>query len=801
MKSILAVSVVSGVGVAQDTPERIAFSVQDDRGNGIGDAVVQVLRPPPAGAVEPWARILIRTRTTDDGTTAAPLPNVPRMTLVVDHPLRERFVGNYDSGQLPSVIRLGPGQFVPGNVLSPDGDPVAGVSVCVRWQDEASSPPADVVRRCGESSEDGSFTVSGLSAFSEAEVTAEAEGHGAATMSPWNAEQGHSPVVVPIPDKSAGTDVLQIRFQAENHLLSEPYSLYPAPGRVMDLGVVYLEPGAMVSGRLFDAVGSRPVAGCLLELVPAGSAQILQGLQGGQHLAISDGAGAFLLGGLVEGRYHLRTECGTGPLTDRLVVLDAHEPLDLGEIWMPAARAIRVRIHKTSKGTVHVMDRFREIRTPLATAILRPATDSSASNGDGAAAFADLELAPGRYRLDLLGTSSGLLVSKEIRVESTATADRAAVDLRYRGRTIRSVLTLDGRRVSGGSVRFERIPGSRAGAGAIQIDARRGNLSNTTMFRPGSGSIHQAQVATDGSILAEDVPDEYLWMTWFEDDGQSHAGRIWPDRPLPQLDLGGVSVVGEVRLASGQTVNRASVVLTGDLDLNVAATYTDDNGRFALPPAPPGRYRISALVGSNRVSWGIDLTADEPPPPLVLETDTDGVGSVEVRLGTFSGPLVGAWLHVLGPDDQVAASRLALEGSFVANDVPAGDVDVLWNHGGVCVGADKVTLEPGQTAHVDRTLHLGRLIELQCRDERCAGTPLGLINLTTEAGVKVSHHLPGALPGTTFSDDGYLGLGCLTPGDFRLSFWTGEQRWDAKFELDPGPEEVPVTVTIRPSPD
>ena len=527
MKSaVLAVSVVSGVGVAQDTPERIAFFVQDDRGNGIGDAVVQVLRPAPAGAVDPWAKILIRTRTTDDGTTAAPLPNVPRMTLVVDHPLRERFVGHYDSGQLPSVIRLGPGQSVPGKVLSPDGDPAVGVTVCVRWQDEAAPPPADVVRRCAESSEDGSFTVSGLSAFSEAEVTAEAgldgeaaapveRGHGAATMSlagdrwppapltlglgasqqeaaaaapgavagsvrvqvasaagtpidrftmrvlvrragsrsesTWNAEQGHSPVVVPIPDKSAGTDVLQIRFQAENHLLSEPYSLYPAPGRVMDLGVVYLEPGAMVSGRLFDAVGSRPVAGCLLELVPAGSAQILQSLRGRQHLAISDGAGVFLLTGLVEGRYHLRTECGTGPLTDRLVVLDAHESLDLGEIWMPAARFVRVRIHGTSKGTVHVMDRFREIRTPLATAILRPATGSSTS--DDEVAFADLELAPGRYRLDLLGTDAGLLVSKGIRVESTGTADRVAVDLRYRRRTIRSVLTLDGRRVNGGSVR------------------------------------------------------------------------------------------------------------------------------------------------------------------------------------------------------------------------------------------------------------------------------------------------------------------------------------------------------------
>ena len=80
-----------------------------------------------------------------------------------------------------------------------------------------------------------------------------------------------------------------------------------------------------------------------------------------------------------------------------------------------------------------------------------------------------------------------------------------------------------------------------------------------------------------------------------------------------------------------------------------------------------------------------------------------------------------------------------------------------------------------------------------------SGETLSLVRLTTETGVKVAHHLSGALPGTTFSDDGRVGLGCLTPGAYNVSLWADGRRWDAEFELDPGPEETPVTVTIRPS--
>ena len=871
--SVLLTSTVAGMfasgaaGFSQDVPPvPTAMLVVDGGGRGIEGAVVQVLRMPRAGAIRPDAVVLARTRTSSDGASEGRLPHVRGMTLVVDHPGYERFVVTCEDGRPPATVRLGPGRLLEGRVLLSDGAEAARAAVCVRWEDESAPPPADVVRRCTDAGADGRFVVTGLSAFAEAEVAAEVEGHGRVARdingAPWpeepilltlagdtasddassparglgsvrvqvlsaagvpvdrfgmqvlvkrprshstfrsEAEQGTSPVVVPVPGDAGQGDLLQIYFKAEKHLRSNAYRLYPNPGRVMDLGVVFLAPGGVVTGRLFDAAGAQPVAGCVLELVPAGSARILHRLRGRQHVTVSDGEGGFLLGGLTEGRYYLRTECRTGPTTARLIALDDSERADLGEIWMPAARTVLVRAHGADGGAVHVMDRFRELETPLATALLQTTNGQNRDQNRDGSSFAEVQLAPGRYRIDLRDSADELVASKEIQVDAYGPADRVEVDVEYRQRTIGAILTLDGVPVTGGFVRFERIPGSRAGAGVIQMNAQRGDtVTHTTMFRPGSASVHQSEVAADGSFTVEGAPDEFLWMTWFAAGGEGRIGRIWPDQPLSRFELGGASVVsGELRPAAGRPLTQASVVLIGDLGLEVAGAFTAENGSFVLPPVPPGRYRLQANTGAALATAELTLNANEPPPFQILQADEDGLGEVEVRLATPGAPMAGAWLHVLGPDETLAATRLVVEdGGFRTGNVPAGEAAVLWNHGGACVGADKVTVEAAQTVQLDRTLNLGRLLELRCSDQSCAGEPLSLIRLTTEAGVKVAHHLPGALPGTTFSDDGRVGLGCLTPGAYSVSLWTDGRRWDAEFELDPGPEETPVVVTIRPS--
>lgn len=853
----------SGASLSQEASAPSAISVLDGAGRGIGGAVVQVVRPPQAGAIRPDATVLTRKRTSTDGVAKGPLPSLRGMMIVVDHPRYERFVGTYTDGRPPRVIQLGPGRLLEGQVLSADGSEVSEVSVCVRWQDEAP-PPADVVRRCTATSADGRFVVSGLSEFAEGEVVAEAEGLGRATASvagnrlpgeslvlnldvaqaaydevptwaarsgsirvqvlsatgasidrfrmrvlvqrsrshsihQWDADQGESPVIVPIPGDFAQGDLLQVHFLAEDHLISEAYRIYPNPGGVTDLGVVYLNRGAVVAGRLFDASGAQPVAGCLLELVPAGSGTFLHRMRGKQHVTISGSEGDFLLGGLAEGRYYLRTECRTGPPTYRLIVLDGSEHTDLGEIWQPRPRRVWIRVRGTDSGAVQIRDRFREAETPLLTAVLQSL--EWRSDDRDARSYAEINLAPGVYRVDLLGSANELLVSKEISVAPYGLADRVEVDVDYRQRTIRSVLTLGGRPVDGGHVRFERILGSRAGTGVLQINAMRGDsVTHTTMFRPGRGSVHQTAVGADGSFVVEGAPEEFLWMTWFASDDKKRISRIWPDQPLSRLELGGTALVaGEVRPMSGKGLGQVNVVLMGDLDLEVAATSTAENGHFALPPVPPGRYRLLANTGGVLANAEVILTADESRFQI-LEADDEEAGTVEVRLATPNAPLMGAWMHVLGPDETLAATRLVVEdGVFRSENVPAGELSIVWNHSGACVGADKVTLESGAWARLDRTLRLGRLLEVRCSERSCAGEPLSLIRLTTETGVKLAHHLTGALPGTTFSDDGRVGLGCVTPGAYDLSLWTDERRWEAEFEVEPGTEETPVVVRIRPS--
>jgi len=617
----------------------------------------------------------------------------------------------------------------------------------------------------------------------------------------WQAEQGADPVVVPIPGPGMADAVLQIYFEADDHIDSTGYPVVPNPGQVTDLGVVYLEPGAVVSGRLFDAVGARPIAGCLPELAPAGPAVIQQALRGRQHVALSAEEGAFLFGGLTEGRYYLRTDCRTGPPNLRLVALDHSEQADLGEIWLPASRPVRVRVRGAGEGALHVMDRFREVREPLAVTAL-PEPDESAVGEGEASSFADFRLAPGRYRVDLKDGADSLLVSKEIEVEATGTGDRVEVELEYRPRTIRSVLTLGGIPVNRGFLQFERIPGSRASAGVFQLNSGQGGAARSTLFRPGSSGIYSTEVGEDGSFVLEGVPDEFLWMTWFSDEDRSRIGRIWPTGSLPQLDLGGTTVVaGEVRPAAGGELERIAVFLRGDLDLDVAGTETAANGSFVLPAVPPGRYLLVANAGAALVKEELVLTGDAPPPYQVLQADERWLGELEVRLATLDAPLAGAWIHILGSDELVAGAGIAFaDGTYRSDRVSAGEATVVWNHGGACVGGAALEVGAGERVRFERTLRLGRLVELRCSERACAGKPLSLLRLETEDGVKVAHHLSGGLPGTTFSDDGQVGIGCLTPGAWTVSFWTADRRWEAEFELDPGDEEVPVTVTARPSP-
>ena len=93
---------------------------------------------------------------------------------------------------------------------------------------------------------------------------------------------------------------------------------------------------------------------------------------------------------------------------------------------------------------------------------------------------------------------------------------------------------------------------------------------------------------------------------------------------------------------------------------------------------------------------------------------------------------------------------------------------------------------------------MGRLLELRCPAADCGGETLSFLSVTTESGAEIASHLTGAGEGVRFSDSGRLGLGCVTPGAYEVSFWAASRRWGAEVNAgSQGNLEEPVVVSGR----
>jgi len=138
-------------------------------------------------------------------------------------------------------------------------------------------------------------------------------------------------------------------------------------------------------------------------------------------------------------------------------------------------------------------------------------------------------------------------------------------------------------------------------------------------------------------------------------------------------------------------------------------------------------------------------------------------------------------------------------GGYRKNGLPPGDAALIVNDQTACVGGARVVVDEGETARVDLVLRTGRLVELRCPGEECAGVPLSFLSVSDDSGLELAGHLGGAA-GTRFSERGRLGLGCVQPGVWTFSWWALDRRWAAEVEIDAdGPEEEPVVVEGLPA--
>lgn len=822
--------------------------------------------------------ILLRTATTVEGVVEDPLPRLRGLTLIVDHPAHQPFFGSYPNEAPPSVIRLQPGRTVGGVVRESESEStVAGARVCAFWRNPGAVGSFGPTERCVDSGERGLFELAGLPAGSlqataeatgfetdartieqgrrpsrvvfelvakdesseEAEVEPVAAGQvrvelvgatgepirnftmwafgvGQRTSAGSVVEDADGPVSVPIHAYFASEATIDVAFEADDYLRSALIRVAPVPGGEVDLGLVALDRGAVVQGRLFDAVGAEPVPGCLVELLLAGGGPAIESVRmREQHLAVSDADGEYLLGGVEAGRYHLRFQCPDVPITYRFLVLGANEMADQGELWLHPGRRTAVRVSGLDRGTIRLLDRFRESGAPIVEASLRPSVEAGAGKRgeDETSAGAEFIAAPGTYRLQVADETGGLRVSQEVAIEE-GLADVQTVDVGLPTRTIRSLLFRDGRPVSGGTVSFGSVFDTTRSSAKFMIVTRSSGGNHQRLFGFGGGSPRRlsAEVAPDGSFVVEGVPADLLWMTWSPGDGTS-VGRLWPAGPLPQADLSGVRVTGQLFDETGAPA-AGQVSLLGSVGRTVAYAEAGDDGRFELPPAPPGAYRIKADAGlsptlMDRGRSGLTgsvmqdlLLGTDPPPHQLLRIGGAELGIVEVELRRAGGDPAGdAWLHLANTSGDVVGSGLTTAaGSFASREVPVGDASLVWNDAVACAGGVGLNVEEGRTSRVRESLPVGRLLELRCRASDCAGKPLSFLSVTTESGAEITSHFTGAGEGVRFSDAGRLGLGCVTPGSYEVSFWAAGRRWGAEVNVSSrGPAEEPVVVTGRES--
>ena len=769
-------------------------------------------------------------------------------------------------------IRLQPGRTAKGVVREADGGgTVAGASVCASWRDPSLPDWFGILRRCTDSGERGAFELPGLAA-GNLQATAEAPGfetdartieqgrrasrvefelvaseqsvdeapsaptsagavrvelvgvagepirnftmrtNGVGRMagSSHGVEDAEGPVSVPIRASFAGDAAVDLSFRAENYLESPLVRVAPIPGGEIELGLIALETGAVVQGRLFDAVGAQPAAGCVVELLYPGAGAIAALMMSQRHLTVSDADGRYLIGGLGAGRYHLRLQCPGAPVTDRLVVLGKGELADQGESWLDSGRRVAVRVRGLGAGMIRVLDRFREIESPILEAALRSPAEAAAGRGgdEDSTAQAEFLAVPGLYRLEIVDGAGRLRVSQEIGIDE-GPAEVQTVDVALSTRTIRSVLALDGRPAAGGTVSFGSVFEPSRSSFKIQLSSqRRGGAQQSRMLGVGSPPV-RATVGADGSFEVDGVADDLLWMTWFAGDG-SYLGRLWPAEPVPRMDLTGVRVTGSLLDVNGTPVG-GQVSLIGDLSRVVAFAEAGDDGRFVLPPAPPGNYRLKADAGvsPSRAREGRSSLAgtavqdlvltSEPPLHQVLRVEEAEPGTLEVELSRADGsPAGGLWLNFVNAAGDVVGGGLASAGGQRTRNVPGGEVTVVWSDATACTGGVGLNVEADRTSTLRESLPVGRLLELRCPATDCAAEPLSFLSVTTESGAEIASHLTGAGDGVRFSESGRLGLGCVTPGSYDVSFWAAGRRWSEEVRAGSrrAPEE-PVIVNGR----
>ena len=340
-------------------------------------------------------------------------------------------------------------------------------------------------------------------------------------------------------------------------------------GAETDVGDVMLATGSLIRGRLRDAKGS-PVTGARIQALPAGH-------HGAFGMDVTDVAGAFVLGGLGEGRYRLSVAVGAAH-RGSLEVEAGSDPIEwtLGSTGAIAGEVVDASGRPVA--SFHVTAR------PVQGDGTSPFAPSSTASG----AFRIEEVVPGRYALYVTASDHADAVLGDVEVTAERTTDVGAIRLGPAGIVRGTVVDAKGRPAAGAAVTVWS-----------QRDYEGGYLSHR---HP------QAHTSADGTFEIRGLnpgPIRVEAQHPHLGGGQADGLEVDPtaEATVTQVVLQpGGRVKGTIRRRGQGLAATVTARSFPGLSRDTASTLADDEGHFVLENVPAGQVWIQFQpVGEGHV--------------------------------------------------------------------------------------------------------------------------------------------------------------------------------------------------------
>jgi hypothetical protein len=556
-----------------------------------------------------------------------------------------------------------------------------------------------------------------------------------------------------------------------------------ADGESHDFGTIRLTRGATISGLMADGESGEAVAGVAIAVIPQGNRLMDAIVERSVGRAVSKSDGRFAVSGLASGRFEIRAERSGYATTKAVVSLEDEVTEDVGVLQMTRGADVRGRVTSrdgSPRGGVTVRLFDAELGTLL------PLTERT-TDGDGR--FAGPFLAPGAYRVQVVGDQRRVLLSQE--VEVVPSAKEVSLELVVQGVRLSGWITREGSPMAGGHLRLSSAldPAHRQGKVIIRLPSQPDPI---TLGLPRT----EATTTVDGQGYFElgDVASGALWLSYQNDEVFADRLIVVPDRPRAEIvvEIDGCDLRGRLVDEEGLGVQGSVVALDELTAREVAGVTAGDHGYFTLTQLEPRRYLLRASAqGFETSTHGVDVRPEMEPVVVRLRRD-DG-GRLVVKLRRPDGSGVGSAMATLvdGSGMMGAALRTDASGERVFESLAAGTYYLIWADPLAGVGiSDGLRVVAGETVEYERILQAGASVGLACPVDACADAAPDLLALYTPSGHEIGSYMTGMSPALRLSPEGKLSIGRLSPGSYLLRLWVAGERWEKTLQVASEPTEI-----------